>query len=223
MAKHINWTDEELVWIEANKTMIRREAYALFCDKFVRSDIKFTAYAALCKRNGWRTGRTGCYPKGNVPDNKGKKMPFNANSAAKQFKKGTLSGKAKENIKPIGADVVREDGYVYRKINNDLPFHKRWYALHIMLWEELNGPVPDNHCLKSLDGDRTNTDPSNWTCINKAMLPRLAGKWATPYDDAPAELKPTILAVAKLDQINREAQISKQDVSLNVPKCEGKP
>ncbi|MCF6216828.1 MAG: HNH endonuclease [Emcibacter sp.] len=200
MAIKINWQPAELAWIEENKHMVRSAAHKLFCETFNRPDIKLGGYTALCKRNRWHTGRTGQYSKGSIPANKGKKMPFNANCARTQFKKGHLGGIAKEIIKPIGAEVVRADGYVYRKINNDLPFHKRWRAVHIMLWEELNGPVPDEHCLKCLDGERTNTDPNNWTCIPRALLPRLAGNWdATAYDDAPAELKHTILTVAKLN------------------------
>jgi hypothetical protein len=209
MAKPINWTPEELAWIEKNKLMVRPEAYKLFCQTFSRTNIKFSAYAELCKRKGWRTGRTGQFSKGSVPANKGKKMPFNANSAKTQFKKGHLSGFAKENKKPIGAKVIREDGYVYQKMNNDLPYYKRWSVVHVMLWEKINGPKPDGHCLKCIDGDRTNTDPDNWELINLSMLPRLAGRWATPYDSAPDELKPAILATAKLVQANREIKKKK--------------
>lgn len=206
MARKIIWHSDELAWIKKNKHMVRPVAHRLFCEKFNRPDIKFSAYKSLCKRKKWLTGRTGCFSKDHIPANKGKKMPFNANRARTQFKKGHLGGIAKEIIKPIGAEVVREDGYIYRKINNDLPFHKRWAALHIMLWEELNGPVPDDHCLKSLDGDRTNTDPNNWTCIDRALLPRLVGNWgATPYDDAPDKIKPAILAVAKLNHAKNKA------------------
>jgi hypothetical protein len=35
------------------------------------------------------------------------------------------------------------------------------------------------------------------------MLPRLAGRWGIAYDDAPEELKPSILATAKLDNTVR--------------------
>jgi hypothetical protein len=62
--------------------------------------------------------------------------------------------------------------------------------------------------LKCLDGNRLNTAPSNWEAVSRALLPRLAGgrhKKHVPYDEAPNELKPTILAVAKLEHAVREA------------------
>jgi hypothetical protein len=49
-------------------------------------------------------------------------------------------------------------------------------------------------------GDCLNTDPSNWELIPRALLPRLSGRFGRGYDDAPSELKPTIMAVVKLEQ-----------------------
>ena len=84
----------------------------------------------------------------------------------------------------------------------DLPMQARWRFVHLIEWEAVNGPVPDGHCLKCLDGDRTNTTPANWTLIPRGVLPRLNGGRATrhiPYDTAAAELKPTLLALARVE------------------------
>ena len=199
MGKWINWTPKELTWIEKNRKMERAKTFKLFSKKFERNNITFIAYKALCKRNGWKTGRNGCFPKGHVPDNKGKKMPFNANSAKTQFKKGGLPF----NKKPIGYEMVNRYGYVNRKIN-DLPGGNAFRAVHIIRWEELNGPIPEGHCLKCLSDDKTNTDPENWELIPRAILLRLNGKWAVPYDSAPDELKPAILATAKLQYMAKK-------------------
>jgi len=201
----INWKPDELSWIEAHRDMERPAAHKLFCETFNRSDIALGAYASLCKRKGWLTGRTGQYGKGHDPANKGKKMPFNANSAKTQFKKGHLGGKAKDKYKPIGTERLSKDGYLERKIHDGLPRQSRWRAVHLVRWEEDNGPIPKGHCLKCMDGNKSNTDPSNWTCISRALLPRLAGRWSTPYDSAPAEIKPTILAVAELAHAAKSA------------------
>lgn len=203
--KPVKWSEEELAWVKANCTLPRREAHQRFCKVFARTDISFENYKALCTRKGWKTGRDGRYLAGSVPSNKGQKMPYNANSAKTQFKKGCRKGRANENYKPIGSEVVRDDGYIYRKVNDDMPLHHRWRPLHVLRWEEVNGPIPEGHCLKSLDGDRTNTNPENWVCVSRSMLPRLAGRWAVGYDEAPKELKPSILAVAKLEDAARKA------------------
>ncbi|WP_299663899.1 HNH endonuclease signature motif containing protein [uncultured Ruegeria sp.] len=201
----IKYCAEELAWIEARKTMVRREAHALFVQKFGRNDVSLNNYNALCKRKGWMTGRTGCYEPGRTPENKGKKMPFNANSARTQFKKGQINGRAKELYKPIGTERATKDGYLERKIHDGMPLQSRWRAVHLIRWEEVNGPIPDGFALKCLDGDRTNTDPSNWEAVPRALLPRLSGRWCLGYDDAPDDLKPTLMATAKLKHAINEA------------------
>lgn len=79
--------------------------------------------------------------------------------------------------------------------------------VHVIRWEAEHGPVPPGMALKCLDGNRQNTDPENWEAIPRGMLPRLAGgRWnRLPYDSAPDELKPTIMAIAKLDHAARAA------------------
>jgi hypothetical protein len=64
--------------------------------------------------------------------------------------------------------------------------------------------VPGGYALKCLDGNKLNTDPGNWEAVPRALLPRLNGKSGRNYDRAPDELKPTIMAVAKLEQRVRE-------------------
>jgi hypothetical protein len=87
----------------------------------------------------------------------------------------------------INIGCVRADGKVG---------HRRWIEKHRLLWEKIHGPIPKGHILKCLDGDRLNCDPSNWECVTRGMIPRLNGRG---FDVAPSELKPTIMAVAKLE------------------------
>lgn len=207
----ITWFADELEWIEANCTMPRREMHAMFVARFERPDVTLTQLNALCKRRGWKTGRTGCFVKGQEPMNKGKRMPYHPNSAATRFKPGQRCGRANENWKPIGTERVTEDGYLERKIHDGMPLQSRWQAVHRIRWEEANGPVPEGHALKCLDGHKLNTDPANWEAVPRAMLPRLAGgrHKRRPYDSAPDELKPAIMAIAKVEHAAREARKGK--------------
>lgn len=159
---------------------------------------------AACRlRRGDNVGAKSRFAKGHVPANKGKEMPFNANSAATQFKKGVRQGVAVRLYKPIGTERFSKEGYVERKIHDGLPLQSRWRAVHLVRWEEIHGPVPKGMALKCL-GDRQNTDPSNWELVPRALLPRLNGVYGRGYDKAPAELKPAILAIAKLEHAAKE-------------------
>jgi len=195
---HIAYSPKELAWIEQRRGLPRREAHALFCRTFGRSDVSVVNFTALCMRKGWTTGRTGCFPKGNVPFNRGQRMPYNANCARTQFKKGQLP----HNTKYLGHERVNVDGYVEISIKETNPhtgYERRYVHKHKYLWEQLHGPVPAGHCLKCLDGNKRNTDPSNWECISRAVLQQLNHRARTvDYDDAPPAVKPVILTLAKL-------------------------
>lgn len=202
----IEYSDAELFWIQDNSKRPRREAHAEFVELWNRPDVSLSNFNALCKRNGWMTDRTGCFAKGQAAHNKGKKMPFNPNSARTQFKKGRLP----HNTRGAGHERIdSKDGYVIMIVDEPNPWtgaKTRPVHKHRYLWEKLNGPVPEGHRLKCLDGDKTNTDPSNWEAIPAAMAPRLNGRHGRGYDDAPAELKPTIMLTAKLEHAAREAK-----------------
>lgn len=203
----ITYSDAELFWIHDNHTRPRREAHAEFVHLWDRADVSLSNFNSLCKRRGWMTGRTGCYTPGRTPENKGKTMPYNANSARTRFKTGERRGKAVDLYKPIGSERVSKDGYLERKIHDGLPLQARWRAVHLIRWEAQHGPLPEAHCLKCLDGDKSNTAPENWQAIPRALLPRLNARWSgVKYDDAAPELKPTLLAIAMLEHGARQAK-----------------
>ena len=203
--RRIEYSEAELLWIRGHRDWPRKQAHAAFVERFGRTD-----YKSLCTRKGWLTGRDGRIPKGNVPANKGRKGVCARGSEKGWFKKGTRRGQAWANYKPIGTERISKDGYVERKVHDGMPLQSRWRAVHLIRWEEANGPLPRGHCLKCIDGDRTNTDPNNWVAIPRALLPRLAGRWHIPYDSAPPDLKPTLLAIARLEQAARDKRAGKE-------------
>lgn len=206
----ITYSAEELAYIQSVSQWPRAEAHAAFCQQFGRDDVSPQNFHALCKRKGWFTGRTGRFDKGREPANKGKKCPpgvggNHPNARRTQFRKGNLP----HNTHYLGHERVSKDGYVEISIDETNPhtgYERRYVLKHKWLWERENGPVPDGYALKCL-GDKLNTDPSNWELIPRALLPRLNGgphKTRLAFDDAPSELKPTILAVARLDHTARK-------------------
>lgn len=201
----------EEVFLEVRAAMPRRELHALFCETFGRDDVSEDALKQIMLRNGWKTGRSGCFVKGQEPHNKGKPHPAAKSPACArtQFKKGERSGRAEALHKPIGAERVSKDGYLERKVHNGLPMQSRWRAVQLIRWEERNGPLPEGHVLKCLSDDKANTDPSNWEAIPRALLPRLNGgrfKTRLAYAEAEPEVRPALLAIAKLEHAAREAR-----------------
>lgn len=209
----IEYLPEELAWIEARKDWPRAKLHAAFVSRFGRYDVTLIHIASLCKRKRWLTGRNGQWQKGQVSHNKGKPMPFHPNSAATRFKKG--------NVPPTRRGAGHEcidgrEGYVWMIVNERNPYtgaSTRRVQKHKWLWQQVNGPVPEGHALKCLDGDKTNTDPSNWVAIPRAMLPRLNGRCGRGYDSAPTELKPLIMATTRLEHTARERRKAKREAA----------
>jgi hypothetical protein len=206
--RHRKFSAAEMEWLKANATMVIGEYCAAFCDQFQREDVEPQNLHALRKRMGWKTGRTGCFAKGQEPPNKGMRCPEGVggrhpNARKTQFKKGQLP----HNHHGAGHERVdSKDGYaiiIVDEVNPwtgaaTRPMHK-----HRWLWEQVNGPIPDGYVLKCLDGNKMNCDPSNWEAIPRGVLPRLNGGRATrvmAYDTAPDELKPVLMTIARVEQ-----------------------
>lgn len=107
--------------------------------------------------------------KGNVPINKGKKWDEfmseqgQINSRATMFKKGHIPHNAKE---ADGAISIRKysDGKQYKSIRVSLGV---WKMLHVHMWEQANGPLPDGHILIFKDGNSLNCTLDNIECISR--------------------------------------------------------
>ena len=208
----IRYSKAEQAWIEQHRTLPRREAHAKFCKAFGRDDVSFDNFKALCTRKGWKTGRDGRIEKGATSWNAGMKMPpgkggNHPNSRKTQFQSGVRQGVAIKLYKPIGVERMTREGYLERKIHDGMPLQSRWRAVHLIRWEEKNGKLPQGMCLKCLDDNRLNTDPSNWEAIPRGMLPFLNGGRASShrYDEMPEELKPSVLALARLKHAKSRA------------------
>lgn len=203
--RSIKYTEAQIAWLKANRRLVISEYHKLFCARFKRSDVSAMNLNALRKRMGWKTGRTGQFVKGQEAHNKGKKCApgqggRHPNARRTQFKKGHQP----HNTNYEGHERISKDGFVEISVSERNPhtgFERRYVLKHKWLWEKQNGPVPEGYALKCLDSNRLNTDPKNWEAVPRAILPRLnggRGKQLVAYDDAPPELKPTILATAKL-------------------------
>lgn len=202
----IIYSEAEMAWLETHRLLPISDYHRQFCAAFGR-DVEAANLHALRKRKGWKTGRTGFFEKGQDPANKGHKCAPGAggrhpNAVRTQFQPGARRGVAVKLYKPVGTERLCKDGYLERKIHDGMPLQSRWRAVHLIRWEEINGPVPKGHCLKALDGDKANTAPDNWTLIPRALLPRLNGgahKTHPAYADASPEVRPALLTIAKLD------------------------
>ncbi|GHT96097.1 hypothetical protein FACS1894116_12660 [Betaproteobacteria bacterium] len=87
-----------------------------------------------------------------------------------QFKKGMHALAAHKKYQPIGTEHVTKDGYLQRKVNDDMPRHHRWKFVHVILWETAHGAVPQGHVIVFMDGNKQHLDLANLECLPRADL-----------------------------------------------------
>lgn len=113
------------------------------------------------------TGLTGCFKKGHVPHNKGKRCPTVGRMAETQFKKGHLP----HNTRTVGYERTSKDGYVEVRceMKKDRNVGDNNFVLkHRLVWEQANGPIPENHIVIFLDGNKQNCTLENLALISRA-------------------------------------------------------
>lgn len=126
------------------------------------------------------------------------------NCRGTQFRKGELSGRAAKVVQPIGAERVTKDGILQRKVNNDMPFQRRWKSVHSLVWEAAFGPIPRGHKVVFLPGQHTSLSaqikPEKLELVTHAELMR-RNSYHTRY---PKELGRVIQMRGQLNRrINR--------------------
>lgn len=145
------------------------------------------------KNHGIRSGRTGCFESGNMPWNTGTKGKTSRNKTT------FVVGNVPANRMPLYHERIGKDGYIEIKVPQQNPYtgHKTRYRMkHVWLYEQQHGPVPRDMVVYFKDGDKTNFDQGNLGTISRAVLLVMN---LHNYRDTPDELKPSVLALAKLE------------------------
>ena len=179
MSRHI-WTDTQLATLRARYTdertdriaadlelaitTVYRKAHALG----LRKSAAFLAGPdSACIKPGERRGRSGEFKPGHSTWNKGTHYTAGGRSAETRFKPGQRGTKHA----PIGAERVM-DGYRQRKVTDTGYPPRDWVPVHVLLWREHRGEIPDNHVVRFLDGDKTHITLDNLELISRADLMR---------------------------------------------------
>lgn len=197
----IKYTKEQIKFLRTGyQHMNVRDLTASFNDRFSVEKTELQIRATLRNKN-IRSGRTGHFSKGHTPWNKGIKGLTHANITS--FKKGNMP----VNRKPVGSERIdSKDGYILIKVHEEDPytgFPTRYKPKHVHIWEKSNGPVPKGMIIAFIDGNKANCEPENLMLISRAQLLNLN---RLGYSGAPDELKPSVLALSKLQIKTYEKQ-----------------
>lgn len=92
---------------------------------------------------------------GQRPWNEGLNYHPGGRCAETQFKPGQRQGRALQLVQPVGSLRVNGDCYLDRKVTDAGPMHRRWVAVHRLVWEAANGPIPAGQAVVFKPGRRS--------------------------------------------------------------------
>jgi hypothetical protein len=188
-----SWTQEQIDFLRHNyPKMPISELTDSFNNKFCVSLSKERIKGAM-SRHKIRSGRNGCFSKGQTPWNLGKTGYMGANATS--FKRGNVP----HNKRHLWAERLGKDGYIEMNVPETNPYTgypMRYKHKHRWLWECENGPVPKGHAVIFKDGNIRNFNSENLILVSRTelLIMNLHG-----YKNMPDEIKPTVLALAKLE------------------------
>jgi len=135
---------------------------------------------------------------------RGKQHP---SMVATRFKPGRPPSSGR-NYQPIGSLRTSKDGYLERKLNDTHPVPvRRWVAVHRLVWEAANGPIPDGWIVVFRPGMRTAAEADitddKLECISRAEhVQRNHPRSKSPELARLVQLKGAI--TRQVNRINRE-------------------
>ena len=146
------------------------------------------------------------FRKGQVPWNKG--VPGSTgnhpNTKRTQFKKGRAPEEAR-NYQPIGSLRICKDGILQRKVTDDPALYpsRRWVAVHRLVWEEVNGPMPKGYVVVFKPG-MASTDPDEITIDRVELITRAELMRRNTRHNLPPEIKELVILKYRITRaINR--------------------
>lgn len=102
-------------------------------------------HLGLRKSKAYMATNPGCIKPGTEPWNKGMKG-LDIGGKETRFKAGEMHGAAQHNYRPIGSLRLSKDGHLEQKVNDTNPVPaRRWVGVHRLVWEAVNGAIPDGH------------------------------------------------------------------------------
>ncbi len=198
------FTDDQVEWLRANRARYTIDKLTIKFNWLFDANLHPRSLANACKRRGIKAGSDGRFKKGMKTWNTGLTGYMGANKTS--FKTGNLP----HTYLPVGTPRLKKysDGSCYVQIKTADP--KTWTNYHHIIYERAYGPIPKGHVVIFVDGNRLNLHHKNLECVSRAVLSQLNKKRLLQM---PTPVRPTVIAITKLQQMTRKIEQTHEDRS----------
>lgn len=167
MARYNTYSVEQEEFLKANAPLLSRKELTDWFNERFGTNKSVLAIKSWCNNRGYNASSDGRFQDGNVSWQKGLSGDdFKAHYTKESFTRMTEKMIDSNKTKKIGDEIVK-DGvpYIIVSIDYSLPHDKRRQPKRRVVWEQLHGEIPKDHCVICLDGNQMNCDPSNLYCM----------------------------------------------------------
>lgn len=129
----------------------------------------------FCNSRGYHSSTSGKFEKGHVSWQTGLRGDeFKSHYTEESFARGIEGMRQANKTRKIGDEIVI-DGmpWIVTSLEYRVPFHERRQPKRRVVWEQIHGKIPSDHCVVCLDGNQMNCDPSNLYCMPVKFRPIL--------------------------------------------------
>ena len=152
-------------------------------------------------KNFIESGKRYRYKKGNIPAIKGTKGLTSANRTS--FKPGNKP----KNQLAIGTEILRQDGYLYRKIAETKPARFGWKQVHHIEYKKHYGQIPEGYRVIFLDQNRLNFNKDNLQLVPIGHMATINRMRLLTDDPLINKVQISITAViSKIERLKKEVQ-----------------
>jgi len=74
--------------------------------------------------------------------------------------------------RPLGYEIINNEGYIIRKVSNTGVFKKDWQLAHRYVWQEAGREIPPGHVVVFKDGNRKNVSLENLELMPRVEFAR---------------------------------------------------
>lgn len=163
--KHYWKKEEDDFLINNIKGISIKELTNLFNKKF---DLKLSESSISNRKHKlgiYTEYNSGCFKKGNIPANKGKKqIEYMTEEQIKKtiptrFKKGNIP----KNHRQVGSERTNVDGYIEIKVAEP----NKWQLKHRVIYQQFYGEIPEGYNVIFLDRNKQNLNINNLKLVSK--------------------------------------------------------
>jgi len=153
------------------------------------TNFKVKQLIAYVANHNIESGRRGYFSANNEPWNKGLKGKGICKPNSGSFKPGNMPA----TTLPLYSERLSKDDIIEIKVPCESG--TQYVPKQRYIYEQTHGEIPEGYVVSFLDGNRQNFDPENLIAISRSELLAMC---RNQYRKQPDELKPTVLALSKL-------------------------